>query len=523
MNTEAPTVIDEVTVYPSEARISRRGTATLTVAGEQTMTVAGLPDSIDADTVRASAKGPVGVKVTGVEIGYGLARQDGQVQQLRIEVDRLQDGWRELDDDEAVINEELDQIARMRKVNAKRLSSEPLAELLDQADVTTARLSERSSAARTRRREIASFKRAVTRELDAARTALVAAEGGAVERTTRQVVVGLDAPEPGEVEITVSYVVHGAYWNPLYDARLTDAKLTLGYLASVQQTSGEDWPAVALTLSTARPAAARVLPDPDPWYVSLPQPILAQSAMVAPRAAADMTLAYGAAPVPTAAAAMVEATSDSALIDQTGAARVFRAARPVAVPSDGAPRRVPIAELRLPAEVDHVCAPRHGAEVHVRAKIINTSAVTLLSGTAAVFRDDEFVGRTELELVAPGEEIELHLGVEDRITVERELVRRDARKAGLINASGRTVLAYQTKINNFRPGSARLVLMDQVPVARDPAVSVKVGDVRPSPTRTDDLGRFEWDLDLTPGTEMTVRIEFSVEGPRDKPIIGLGL
>ncbi len=521
MNTEAPTVIDEVTVYPSEARISRRGRATLTVGGEQTMTVAGLPDSLDADTVRAAAKGPAGIKVTGVEIGYGSARQDGRVQQLRIEVDRLQDGWRKLDDDEAVVNEELDQIARMRKANAKRLSSEPLAaELLDQADTTTARLSERSSAARTRRREIASFKRAVTRELDAARAALAAAEGGAVERTTRQVVIGLDVPEPGEVEITVSYVVHGAYWNPLYDARLTDAELTLGYLASVQQTSGEDWPAVALTLSTARPAAARVLPDPDPWYVSLPQPILAQRAM-APRGAADMTLAYGAAP--PAAAAMVEAISDSAQIDQTGAARVFRAARPVAIPSDGAPRRVPIAELRLPAEVDHLCAPRHGAEVHVRAKVTNTSAVTLLPGTAAVFRDDEFVGRTELELVAPGEEIELHLGVEDRITVERELVRRDARKAGLINVSGRTVLAYLTKINNHRPGSARLVLMDQVPVARDPAVSVKVGDVRPAPTRTDDLGRFEWDLDLTPGTETTVRIEFSVEGPRDKPVIGLGL
>ena len=87
-------------------------------------------------------------------------------------------------------------------------------------------------------------KRLITRRLDAARAALAAAEGEHRERATRQVVVGLDATEPGDIEITVTYVVWGASWQPLYDVRLVEEQVTLGYLASVQQTSGEDWPAV---------------------------------------------------------------------------------------------------------------------------------------------------------------------------------------------------------------------------------------------------------------------------------------
>ena len=96
-----------------------------------------------------------------------------------------------------------------------------------------------------------------------------------------------------------------------------------------------------------------------------------------------------------------------------------------------------------------------------------------------MFRGDEFVGRTRLDLVAPGEEIELHLGIEDRIHVERELVRRDARRGGLIGSTGRVVLAYQTTIISYLTASARLLLIDQVPVAKDPSITIKVGNRPP--------------------------------------------
>lgn len=518
--TTIETAITAVTVYPSQARVVRHGTATLTANGAQTGEVHGLPENIDADSVRASAQGPPGLTVTGVDLVYGSARTDGAIEALRTTVEGLEDDWRAAEDAEAVITEEIDQIARMRRANAKRLVDP---DTLTETEAVATTLSERSTASRSRRREVGGSKRLITRRLDAARAALAAAEGEGRERATRQVVIGLDAAEPGDIEISVTYVVWGASWQPLYDVRLVEDQVTLGYLASVQQTSGEDWPAVPLTLSTARPGLTGTLPDPDPWYVDLPRPIVAHRgmrpmAMPAPAGAVSSFAAASDSTPPT----MVDADVDQALVDESATARVFRAARPVAVGSDGSVHRVGIATLDLPAQVDHVCAPRSSGDVHVRATVTNASAVTLLPGTAAVFRGDEFVGRTQLDLVAPGEEIELHLGIEDRIDVERELVRRDARRAGLIGSTGRVVLAYQTTIISYLTASARLLLIDQVPVAKDPSISIKIGTVRPAPTRTDQLGRYEWEIDLAPSTPTVIMIDFSVEGPRDKPVVGLG-
>jgi len=65
----------------------------------------------------------------------------------------------------------------------------------------------------------------------------------------------------GALSVELTYVVSGAGWQPLYDVRLleTDERqaLQVGYLAQVTQRTGEDWPDVALTLSTARPSLHR--------------------------------------------------------------------------------------------------------------------------------------------------------------------------------------------------------------------------------------------------------------------------
>ena len=68
--------------------------------------------------------------------------------------------------------------------------------------------------------------------------------------------------------------------------------------------------------------------------------------------------------------------------------------------------------------------PKLAEEAYLRATVTNESAHTLLPGTVSVFQGDEFVGTTSIETTAPGGEVELHLGVDDRIEVERELVKR---------------------------------------------------------------------------------------------------
>src|SRR6266700_4139079 len=102
------------------------------------------------------------------------------------------------------------------------------------------------------RREIAARKRSAQRELQAAEQRLAHAEKrtGAAEFTEVSASIEAEAATRAEVELT--YHVPGASWQPLYDLGLSGDRLSVSYLGQVTQRTGEDWPAVPLTLSTDR-------------------------------------------------------------------------------------------------------------------------------------------------------------------------------------------------------------------------------------------------------------------------------
>ena len=129
---------------------------------------------------------------------------------------------------------------------------------------------------------------------------------------------------------------------------------------------------------------------------------------------------------------------------------------------------------------------------------MNSSQHTLPAGRAAVFHEADFVGSTALPLWAPGEDVELALGLDDRIRVERKLVRRTASKATL-GSTRRREVEYETKIENHTPRAARVTVLDQLPVARDHEITVKPITASPDPTETTDLGVITWKLDLARG------------------------
>ncbi len=75
-------------------------------------------------------------------------------------------------------------------------------------------------------------------------------------RTERDAVIVVSKSRPASGTVRLGYLVSAATWTPQYRLRggADNAPVRLEYLASVVQQTGEDWPAVRVTLSTARPS-----------------------------------------------------------------------------------------------------------------------------------------------------------------------------------------------------------------------------------------------------------------------------
>ncbi|TCC63342.1 mucoidy inhibitor MuiA family protein [Kribbella pittospori] len=511
--------IAAVTVYRDRARVTRRGTITVP-AGDQTVYVEPLPLALQEDSVRVSGRGPA--TVLGVDLAMRhhpqapdetVAELERQRREAQAEVSELNDA----DDVQAQLDTFLAQLARRAGGSfAKTLASgETGAELSGFAESLAARL----TAVRTTRRELAMQRREAEERLAAADRRLAeVAQQRTPDRRSAAIALALDAE--AEVEIELSYVVPGAGWTSSYDVRLTGDQLTLSWYGLITQHTGEDWPECDLALSTARPTTAVKVPELDPWYLDRfhpPVPAAAPlsrgarpAALVEQQSAAFTEQLQSAAPVLADLAATVE---------QGVTAATYTPPRPVAVPADGASHRATIASIGLEAELDYVTAPVRSADVHLRATVVNSSTHTLPAGKAAVFHEADFVGSAALPMWAPGEDVELALGLDDRIRVERKLVRRTATKVTLGSARRREV-EYETRIENHTPRAARITVLDQLPVARDHEITVKPTTTEPEPAETTDLGVITWKLNLAAGQESKINLAFRVDTGKSVDLTG---
>lgn len=512
---EAPIVA--VAVYPDRARVTRRGRLTLP-AGDQTVYVDSLPLALQDDSVRVAGRGPA--TVLGVDLAVRhhpqapdetIADLERQRRQAANEVASLADA----DDVQNQLDLFLTQLGRRAGGSFARTlaAGETGADLGE----FTESLATRLTAVRSKRRELADQREDAEERLAAVDRRLAeVAQQRVPDRRSVAVALTLDAE--AEVEIELSYVVPGAGWTSTYDVRLSGDRLTLGWFGLITQYTGEDWPECELTLSTARPAVNAKVPELDPWYLDRrrpPVPPIPQQpggAALSMRAAAPA--AYGAMD-----AGRPEWVEQSATVEQGTTAATYTPPRPIAVPSDGAAHRATIASIELDSELDYITAPIRSTDVHLRATVVNSSTHTLPAGKAAVFHDADFVGSAALPLWAPGEEVELALGLDDRIRVERELVRRTATKATL-GSTRRREVEYATRIENHTPRAARITVLDQLPVPRDHEITVKPITATPDPAETTDLGIITWKLDLPPGDQTTINLAYRVETAKSVDLAG---
>ena len=549
---EAP--IKEVTVYADRALVLRSGRIELE-AGEHELRVNNLPQFL-RDSLRAAGRGSEGIRILNVDITTAFRSRppEAEVITLQDELERLTQNQQLLEARRSALNDRrqwLRALGEQSRDFAKGLAQGQM-KPQDCADFFSFAANQALQDAEAAQSIEAELKH-VQQEVEAKKRELAQVQGHILpDRLAAVVTVSL--AEAGEFELELSYLVIGASWSPQYDVRvqMTDEKgsgeVELTYVGVVQQSTGERWENVGLSLSTARPSLAAVLPELDPWYLNvytppLPVPLRAAKSRIASMSGLPggqhTTLAVQPMAIPTMALADEGAfdevqdeqihekelrTADvaTATVEQTGTALIFRAGRSVDIPSDNSPHKTTIARDNLPCTFDYVSAPLIDEQVHLRASIENTTERVLLSGDASIFLSSEYVGTTKVKTTAPLEKFKIFLGIDDSIKVKRELVERNVEKGNALQGNIRRITyAYRITVHNYANAPRKVVIRDHLPVSQHERVKVKVQNVQPAPTERTKLELNTWQFSLAAEGEQKIEYRFVVEHPQDMRVIGL--
>ncbi len=531
--------ISAATVYPDRAVVTRVAESVLP-AGTTELLLERLPASLVDASVQVSGRGTAAATILDVAVRQVFIEASPSMR-----VRALEDELAGLRRQDAVLADSLQrvdqQVALVDRIEVA-MTTPPSGEapralpsfddwqrlLTFQAEQRTRLASERQTL-RQQREELAHKTAAVEQQLEALRGQQ---PGG---RSYKTVAVRVAAATAGDLTLTVAYTVPGASWTPSYDARLRTEtrRIDLTYHGLVRNATGEDWPAIALTLSTARPGLGGSAPEVPAWIVdqARPVPLASDAGYIQLNAFEVATEGRGRAQAaPASAKAVREAAVATATVESAATSATFRIAEPVTLPSDNSPQKVAITTIALPASLAHEIAPKLREAAFLTAKALQTSEFPFLAGPLNAFLDDTFVATSRLKTVMPGESFDLALGADEGIAVRRRLVNRLTENTGLTNSGRRVTYDVVITLTNNKRSAERVVVREAVPVSRQEKIVVKllaptereIGTAAaPKEIMRDDFGRLVWTVELKPGEKRELPFKVSIEHPADLAVSGL--
>ncbi|WP_375497101.1 mucoidy inhibitor MuiA family protein [uncultured Nostoc sp.] len=523
-----------VTVYADRALVTRRGVVDLTGI-EQELVITPVPE-METESVRVSGTGTVGVRLVGVSsdriyttepVAERVAHLTRQIQQLETEKRHLQAQIDALALQSSFINglREKTEEPFAQSLSRKNLS---LSETLDFLNFLGSQYSEYAIASgecKTQQQEL-------DKQLQALHTSLHIIQTPHPKESF-SLVVGVEVAGEGKFELEISYLVNRASWTPLYDLRFSTTSdiVHLSYLAEITQSTGEDWIGANLTLSTAKPGLGTLPPKLEPWYIDAPRPQLLRQR----RFSAQPPLLPPIAEPPASAAradwqeqdeviedSLIPAETVTAEVSKEGSVVTFKLNSGGNIPSDGAPHKTTIFNDDYLCSFDYVAMPRLVSFAYLQANVKNNpNGATLLPGKANIFRDNVFIGTTQLENIAPGQEFKLNLGIDEGFKIERDLVERLVDKR-LISNQRRIIYSYRLFITNLLDKEVNLKLTEQLPVSRNEQIKVRLNRSNPQ-IQLGEMGILEWQLTLPPQERREVYYQFIVEHPPELMVVGLDI
>jgi uncharacterized protein (TIGR02231 family) len=343
------------------------------------------------------------------------------------------------------------------------------------------------------------------------------------QQPTGNIIVKVDARSRTMSSFDFSYVISSnVTWYAFYDIKVKDVNspVELVYKAKVNQSSGEDWNQVRLSLSTGNPAIGSERPFLNPWYLNFYQPRPMYSVQ---QKSNRMDMPSAPAVAEGAVMTMEQDQQDmknvSVIMSENQLSSSFEIQQPYSIPSDGQDYQVEIQKHSLKADYNYIVLPKLDADAFLTARITGWEELSLTAGGANIYFDGAYVGESFVNPAETNDTLEISLGRDKRIVVKREKL-KDLSGSKMFGGNKERSLSYDISIKNGKKEAISILLYDQIPLTMQKDIEVKVEELSGGEHNVE-TGEVKWKLQIPAGETTKKRLSFKVKYPKEKQILGL--
>lgn len=557
--TDIESEVKKVRLYLTAALETRTGKITLE-AGQHDVVFRGLPSSLLEESIRATGTGDATILSVSARREYlrpGAERPEAKmiedsIQLLEFRLN-LKTGIKE------VLASTRRMILANRSVKGKNTGMEP-EDVIELADMYREKLKQMDEKNIENEIEI----KKIYARLAILRKQYEEASGGA-KISTSEVLVKVKVNTRTEVNFNLEYITLDAGWIPLYDIRTEglDAPLLFQFKASVWQNTGTDWNNVDITLSTGNPLESIDKPEINPLLLSFNAPFRPYRGNMFKSKVTKDNQGYeqdGKAeefnerksqvdelkkqidqqnmqqqeiyfstqrPTDNATTYSWDQPSNVYKVEQVrgyldsdaGISTEFLVSTPYSIPSDGKEYNVDVHEKTITCSYRFFAAPAKDPNAFLVARVVGWDQLNLVPATATIFNQGTFVGRIDIDPNTTEDTLELSLGRDKNIHVQRASVANKTSR----NVSSSTVkeqFAFEVKVANNKTQIIDIYITDQVPVSPMKDVVVDVTQISEADFNKE-KGILSWRLTIPPGEKKILPVEYNVKYPKTYVISNL--
>jgi len=528
---DATSAIDAVTIYPDGASVTRLITLDLP-SGDTTLVAKDFPLGLDPSSLRVEGEAATKLTIGAIDTRQPRAAPVN-LPELDKRIETLRDERANLQGTIAAATARREFAERFAQASPAGLGEKGEARPIAEWRAAFTAVEEEVAAADTAIRGAERMQRNIDREI-----ARLEQDRAAKPPSKLEVRIDLAAAAATKATLRVTYVVRNARWAPLYDARLDtgtkDRKpaLELVRRAEITQATGEDWSNVALAVSTTRTTRGGSAPDLKSLIVKYP-PAPRQAAAVGGVDADNMAqqqLRSMQAPAPASEPAFEEtrkkpADEQQAVAEVSGFQVTFKIPGRVSLGANEGAKSLRVSTATIAPDLAVRSAPVLDPTAFLEASFKQTEDAPLLAGRVAIYRDGAFVGRGRMNAASKDETVRLGFGADDKVKIERSVLKRNEGSAGMIVTTSKTdERSFKTSVRNGHDVPIRIAIEDQLPVSENEEIQVEMLPSTTPPTATnlrDKRGVLEWAFDAKPGEARDIAFAWRVRWPKDKGVVML--
>lgn len=195
----------------------------------------------------------------------------------------------------------------------------------------------------------------------------------------------------------------------------------------------------------------------------------------------------------------------------------FKLEVPYTIPSDGQSHSVSVREEKMHTVYRHYCTPKLDLDAFLFAKVAGWDTLNLLPGDARIYFEDTYVGESRLDPNTTGDTLDLSLGRDKGITVER-IKRKDFSQKHTMGGKRLDSVGWAIAVRNNKAQAVQLVVTDQFPVPVRSEIEVQLTESSAALVN-EEKGLLTWKMALEPRASRNWVFSYSAKYPKEGLVV----